>query len=161
MYLVRFSRARYTEPNFPLPSGLPISKSSRHHCLPFLAASAVDDDAVLWTLALALLELDVEEEEGSCCCWLTFESGARWSVCDRFIPGDEAAYPPYSPVLFSLMLVLLLLLFMVDLLLLSMEGHAMRQQQQSFNRFPVLAMMDSNIFFQIVQRCFFYDNLKI
>ena len=28
MYLLFFSRAKYTEPNFPFPSGLPISKSS-------------------------------------------------------------------------------------------------------------------------------------
>ena len=38
MYCVFFSLARYTEPNFPLPSGSPISKSERLHCLPFLAA---------------------------------------------------------------------------------------------------------------------------
>jgi hypothetical protein len=52
---------QYADPRMRV---LPISKSSRHHCFPFLAASAVDDDAVLWTLALALLELEVEEEEG-------------------------------------------------------------------------------------------------
>lgn len=28
MYLLFFSRAKYTEPNFPFPSGLPMSKSS-------------------------------------------------------------------------------------------------------------------------------------
>jgi hypothetical protein len=122
----------------------------------------VDDDAVLWTLALALLELEVEEEEGSCCCWLTFESGARWSVCDRFIPGDEAAYPPYSPVLFSLMLVLLLLLFMVDLLLLSMEGHAMRQQTTAvIQSISCLGDDGFKYFFSNSPTVFFYDNLKI
>ena len=97
MYFVFFSRARYTEPNLPRPRGLPISKSSRHHCLPFWAASAVA--AVL--KAVLALELELEDEV----CWLALEleRGVRWSACDRFIPGDDE---PCASSLFSLLLLL-------------------------------------------------------
>ena len=46
MYLELFSRARYTLPNLPLPSGRPISKSRNFHFLPSPGAAEelLDDD---------------------------------------------------------------------------------------------------------------------
>ena len=93
-YCVRFSLARYTLPNFPLPKGLPMSKSESCHdsfcsALLWLAVALTDTCCGRFSAPAALALSDA-----ACCCFSDRPGVAAWSDACGLDP--TVALPAYE-----------------------------------------------------------------